>query len=92
MEGSFVKRLPRKEGFFFFFADCAVVEMVEKRAEGGWGLEEWDDERVRTGKPGDRGPFSTSEGEVLMVELVTAVVAVIAVPTVLVDARDSTDR
>jgi len=87
-----VKRVPRNEGFFLFFAGDAVVDMVEERGEGNLGAGVREDESVRPGKPGDPGPLSTSEGEVVIVETVAAVLVVTAVPMVLVDCPDPTDR
>ena len=43
-------------------------------------------------KPGDRGPLSRSEGEVIMVEVVKVVLVVNDVPIVLVDRRGSESK
>jgi hypothetical protein len=93
VDGSFAKSVPRNEAIFLFLVGCELLDMAKERAVGDLG----DDERCDTGKPGDRGLLSTSEGEVMMVEVVTAVFVVRAVPMVLVDCRDpaaeqSTDK
>lgn len=86
-----MKRVPRKEDFLPCFAG-GIFSKVEEREVEGCGLEERDDERVKVGRPGDPGPLSTSEGEVMAVDLVIGVVVVTTVPTVLVDCRFATDR
>ncbi len=63
----------RKEGFFLLLAGCAVLDMANDRAEGLLGAEATEGDRVKPGRPGDRGPLSISKGEVMDVEVVLAV-------------------
>ncbi len=83
-----MKRLPRKEDFFLLLAGCAVLDMVKDRAEGLLGAGVTEGDRVKPGRPGDRGPLLISEGEVTTVEVVLAVSVVRVGPVVLVDCRD----
>lgn len=92
MDGSFVNSVPRKDVFFLVFAGCALAEMPKERAEGDLEAEVWEDEGVKTGKPGDRGPPSISEAEVMIVDVVAAVFVVRAVPVVLVECLDPANR
>ena len=86
MDGSLVKNVPRKEDFFFSFGSCVVLGVVEHRAEGEVGAAREDD----MDKPGDRGPLSRLDSEVIMVEVVKVVEVVVVkdVPVVLVDRRE----
>lgn len=86
-----MKSVPRKEGFFLSLAGFAVLDMAKDRAEGDLGAEVTEDDGVKTGRPGGRGPLSTSEGEVMTVEVVPAVSVVRVVPIALVDCRDPVD-
>ncbi len=88
VDGSLVNIVPRNEGFFLLFAGCDVLDMVEYRLVDGLGAAREDD----MDKPGDRGPLSRSEGEVIMVEVVKVVLVVNDVPIVLVDRRGSESK
>lgn len=65
--------------------------MLDIRAEGDLGVEVTEDNGVKTGRPGDRGPVSTSEGEVMTGEVVLAVSVVRVVPIVPAVCRDPVD-
>ena len=86
-----MKSVPRKEDLFLSLAGFAVLDMAKDGAEGDLGAEVAEDNGVKTGRPGDRGPLSASEGEVMAVEVVLAVSVVRVVPIVLVDCRDPAD-
>jgi hypothetical protein len=59
--------------------------VIEERTEGDRGAGGMDAERFETSKPGARGLPSQSDGDVITVEVVAAVLVVRAVPAVLVD-------
>lgn len=87
VDGSFVNSVPRKEGFFFSFTCCATDDVVEEPPVAGLGAGLIGEEEYCTDKPGDRGPLSTSDREVIMAEVVRAVFIVRAVSVMLVVLR-----
>jgi len=87
-----VHNVPRNEDFFLDFADCALADMPKERRVGDLDAEEREDEEVKTDRPGDGRPLSTSEGEVMTVEVLKIVLVVGVVPSVLVECRDPAGR
>ena len=92
VEGSFIKRVPRKDGFFLFFVDCFAVGMAKECRLGGSNTDEKADERFTAGKQCGRRPLSTLGGKVATEEFEVEVWVVRAVSTVLVDSRGGRDR
>jgi hypothetical protein len=82
-----VNKVPRNEDFFLDFVGCVLADMPKECTVGDLDTEEREDKEVKTDRPGDGRPLSTSEGEVMTVEVVTIVFVVGAVPFVLVECR-----